>query len=103
MKQKIKTNFKTVVGIGVILLGIISFIMASFTSNHGTFVSDKYYGGDAYTGIQNAVADTANNINSLINAVNDTYTNIMIFVGICLIISGSLCILYDILNKKKNN
>ena len=45
-------------------LGILSFVFAFmiFVANVGYNESDEYYGGDAYTGIQQAAAQTANNV-----------------------------------------
>lgn len=34
-------------------------------SYSGNYINREYYGGDAYTGIQQAVADTGNNVNTL--------------------------------------
>ncbi len=53
---------------GLALLAII-FAIITFSLDDGSWVSSKSYGGDAYTGIQNAGAGAANNIQDLICAV----------------------------------
>ena len=49
---------------GSIIVGIISIILAivCFASDTGDWEKESTYGGDAYTGIQNAGAVTANNV-----------------------------------------
>lgn len=50
-----------------ILIGVLSIILAvnCFNRSTGLYESNKIYGGDAYTGIQNASAQTSNNIQCL--------------------------------------
>ena len=55
---------------------------------HGT-ISQKEYGGDAYTGIQNACAQTATN-------VYNTYELIQTISQIFLIVLGTLIVLHYI-------
>ena len=43
----------------------------------GNYISYEYYGGDAYTGIQQAVADTGNNVNTLGNTIAYAGTKIL--------------------------
>ena len=50
-----------------------------------SYVSHEYYGGDAYTGIQNAAADTANNIGELGYLISDIANMAFFFVGLFLI------------------
>ena len=57
MNTKIMGKTFKFIAIVSIICGIICFFL-----NIGTNVSDVVYGGDAYTGIQNATAQTANNI-----------------------------------------
>lgn len=71
LQMKKKKILDLVMPIGLILAGIACIIFAiealtgvwfeqvAFGAN---WVDYKYYGGDAYTGIQQAVADTANNV-----------------------------------------
>ena len=63
---------KTFKGIFLVFLCLLSLAMAlhSFIGletkwdyvSSGTHIQHSYYGGDAYTGIQNAAADTGNNV-----------------------------------------
>ena len=50
--------------IATIVIGLIIFVFGMFGLGWFTFEETKSieYGGDAYTGIQNAAADTANNV-----------------------------------------
>ena len=41
----------------------------AYISSNSRYISYEYYGGDAYTGIQHAIADTGNNVNSLVATV----------------------------------
>ena len=49
-----------ILGVVAIVLGIMC-----FTKDTGDFESNRSYGGDAYTGIQNASAQTARNVKHL--------------------------------------
>lgn len=69
-----KKSAKTFMGIMFIVMAVIALASALiiFFSDYtyyssGIYVSYEYYGGDAYTGIQNAAADTANNVGRLIS------------------------------------
>ena len=63
---------KKILSIMLFALAALSLIFAivCFGSDTGYWVSSKSYGGDAYTGIQNAAAQTANNINYLRENIN---------------------------------
>ncbi len=58
-------------GILLMALSIIAIIFAiiSFSMDTGSYSNFKSYGGDAYTGIQNAAARTANNVQDLAGIV----------------------------------
>ena len=63
--QKLKGIFCII--IAVVALG---FSIACFEWENDGYSPDKeFYGGDAYTGIQHAVADTARNVQMLISSV----------------------------------
>ena len=51
----------------LILTGLISLGLSigAFSKDEGKNVSYDYYGGDAFTGIQNAAADTGKNVRTL--------------------------------------
>ena len=83
--------------LGVVLpcFGIYSF----FAGNNMTklenykLTATSTYGGDAYTGIQNAAADTSRNVVSLGNNIG----TIMAFLGILLIVIGLILFIYGIM------
>ena len=75
----------------LILIGIFS-ISVSFSikdMNIGYTESDKSYGGDAYTGIQNAAAQAANNTLRLTEVVKTSFSNIFLISGAVLIVFGA--------------
>ena len=67
-------------GIISIILGIVSFCL-----DNGYGVYSKSYGGDAYTGIQNAAAATANNVQSLCDVVKFGFGALLIVIGLAII------------------
>lgn len=63
-----KLNSKKILAIMLFVIAAVSIVFAILCfSEHGysSWCSYESYGGDAYTGIQNAAADTANNISDL--------------------------------------
>ncbi len=58
---------KTLRSILFAIIGAISIILslACFSKDVGSSVSKSYYGGDAFTGIQHAGAETGNNVYGL--------------------------------------
>ncbi len=54
--------------------------------------SDKAYGGDAYTGIQNAAAATANYVSALNTSVEALSEAMMLGLGFCLMVAGVLIV-----------
>ena len=108
MKKSIK---ELIMPIGIILAGITSIVFAilCFTYHSGvygtTFTKYAYYGGDAYTGIQQAAADTARNIHTLNYNMNNFLEQICKCFGFLLLVIGILVILYGIgkiFEKKRN-
>ncbi len=75
--------------VGGIISGIISIIfgVVMFFKDVGAYEFSSTYGGDAYTGIQNAAAQTANNVKALseITRMGD---------GFLLIVLGLIAIFY---------
>ena len=57
-----KNNVLIIGFIGLIILGISMISYSEDSSNAGRSASSETYGGDAYTGIQQAAATTANNV-----------------------------------------
>ena len=63
----------------LILTGLISLGLSigAFNKYAGYHVSYESYGGDAYTGIQNAAVDTCNNVRTLTKSVNYGFGSIL--------------------------
>lgn len=95
-----KKNFKLFVGIILAILGIIAIIMGNSVNYYGGYELESKYGGDAYTGIQNAAAQTANNVYNFGNYHEEVYASFMAFIGISLLASGGLVISYQIVDNK---
>ena len=73
--------------IGGIICGIISIIFSFDIKKMsiGFYESSSQYGGDAYTGIQNASAQAANNVRDLANIVRTGLFAFFLITGIALI------------------
>ena len=69
------------------LSGVLSIILGFMASGYsiGSFELETSYGGDAYTGIQNAAAQTANNVRDLAKIVRFGCSSLLIVIGIALI------------------
>ncbi len=83
--EKAKENIgKVIFSLAGIAGGIVSLSLASFS--YAT-LHDKMqtYGGDAYTGIQNAAARTVNNVGILINVLEEIGEALLLVFGISLI------------------
>lgn len=99
MKQKIE---KKILSIGLILIGITAIIFAYLCFDNyfpwgasTSYVRRETYGGDAYTGIQNAAAATANNVHYLaydVARIGEFFAHAMgyslLIVGLCLLLVG---------------
>jgi hypothetical protein len=85
MKQ-IKQKYFSIAGM---VVGAFSVIMSFVVKGwyYSGYVSHSSYGGDAYTGIQNAAASTANNVMSLIHLVQ-------LGLFVILLVFGLACIVY---------
>lgn len=70
-----------------LMIGILSVILAimAFGMDSSAYVNWKTYGGDAYTGIQNAAAATANNISDLIDVISFCGGSILLVGGLAII------------------
>ena len=77
-------------GIMAIVFGIICWCYWESYSYYGDYVSYEKYGGDAYTGIQNAAADTANNINDLISVIGYATSTLINYMGYLIFTIGVL-------------
>ena len=83
MNKKVVFSMLFMIGILSVILSIMVFGMDS-----STYVSWKSYGGDAYTGIQNAAAVTANNISDLIDLIAFCGGSILLVGGLAMIASS---------------
>lgn len=74
----------------LIIAGIASIALSvvCFDKPRGMYVSEKYYGGDAYTGIQQAAAKTGQNVQDLIEINRFGFSSILLVGGLALIASG---------------
>jgi len=77
-------------GVLYCILGVVSSILAFITygMSTGLHEGNNSYGGDAYTGIQNAAAQTANNIIDLAEIVKFGFGSLLLIAGIFLLIYG---------------
>ncbi len=71
-----------------IIIGIVSVIMSIITFNmyEGPFESAKAYGGDAYTGIQQAAAQSANNIVHAAKILRFGLGSVLLILGLGMIV-----------------
>lgn len=81
-------NKSKIVGIALIVLGIVSIIWGLSLNYSGISSSAKSYGGDAYTGIQNAASTTANNVRELGETVCSGLKGILVVIGGVIIVYG---------------
>lgn len=91
---------KKIFSVLLLLTGVLSIILSFYTFNAsmGGYESNITYGGDAYTGIQNAAAQTANNIRNLTGVLADGLGSILLIGGLSLIFS-SLIMLFGGANR----
>ncbi len=101
--KKIKL-FKKISSIAGTVFGFISIILGSTVSNMsiGGHESNITYGGDAYTGMQNAAAQTANNVQCLADIVRSGLSGILIILGWAMICYFTLKFM-SIIEENKNN
>ena len=94
MKKTIKKT-DLIFSIAIIAVGVLAIVFAVLSlfsgSNNSLYTMDfERYGGDAYTGIQNAAARTANNIYHL----NKNLISMFSIFGYGLMVVGLLVVLY---------
>ncbi|MBP3384475.1 MAG: hypothetical protein J6M22_03315, partial [Firmicutes bacterium] len=104
--ETMKEKYFSIAGIIVGLISVIlSFVVKS--QNYSNYEYSSSYGGDAYTGIQNAAASTANNVGYLINAVTWGFFAILFVFGLaCIVYFGSKFLVSmegEAGSEKKNN
>ena len=74
----------------LIVLGVVSVILGlvMFGMEDGYYEMDEQYGGDAYTGIQNAAAQTADNVKALGKIVKTGFGGVFAIGGLIMITIG---------------
>ena len=82
-------NWKLLKVFGIIL-GILSIVisLAVFSGSVGYYESALKYGGDAYTGIQNAAAQTANNIKYLGETLQIGLAGLLLVQGLAMFLGA---------------
>lgn len=102
--EKINRKYEIVKGVILIVIGIVALVISSNISIPGSTESKESYGGDAYTGIQNAAAQTATNVYQVGNGIEELYNQIMMFTGIAFIGIGILPFvkIYTSIEEKEN-
>lgn len=73
-----------------ILVGIVSIglSISCFNADDGIYVDKNYYGGDAYTGIQHAAAETGQNVRALTKLTAKGFGSILLVGGLALVVAG---------------
>ena len=79
-KKKFASVLGVIAGCVSVLMSVIVFLKAT-----GGYEWSETYGGDAYTGIQNAAAQTANNITYLNEIVKVVGGGLLLVLGLALI------------------
>lgn len=106
MKKSLVANLVfDIIGAFSGLLSIIFSFIIFFMSN-GYFELSERYGGDAYTGIQNAAAQTANNVQDLCELVQMGFGGILLIAGLlltCHYIKAIITTLSENASNKINN
>ncbi len=88
--MKAKNSKNTLISILGIILGIVIIVVAitneSFSYHYSGTTGKEEYGGDAYTGIQNACALTANNTYHTFELVQECFQMLFIIIGALVIL-----------------
>ena len=73
-----------------ILVGIVSIglSVSCFNADDGDYVEKYCYGGDAFTGIQHAAAETGQNVRALTKVATKGFGSILLVGGLSLIVIG---------------
>ena len=81
-----KMKINKFLSIALILIGIVAIVFAILCSEMyaGSYISSYSYGGDAYTGIQNAAADTGNNVRAASARIFEIAEYSFILIGLIL-------------------
>lgn len=80
---------RLVIAIMLMAIGIFSCIYGTSSIDYyGVYESPEIYGGDAYTGIQNAATTTANNINELGDTISNCFKGLYLVIGATIFTCG---------------
>jgi len=101
-KKDVSFIMRLVVNAMGVFSGIISIIMGVIISckDCGDYVVSNSYGGDAYTGIQNAAADTAMNILASNRILTDGFSFVCVSIGLAVVFYFASKLLDTVLAKK---
>lgn len=82
--QNIAPKLGVITAIGGVISGVLSFIfgIVMFAQEAGYYELNSKYGGDAYTGIQNATAQTARNVQDLARLTQKGFGFLLIVLGL---------------------
>ncbi len=97
------TIFKIIRSTVFIVMGVISLIGCFNIYFDGWYSSHETYGGDAYTGIQNAAADAADNIIELGRLLQNSMKFIFAIAAVFFIAFGVLGIIEVIMARKRSD
>ena len=99
MKKDTITCLKnTAIAIVLIVAGVFSIASAdNFLGWYGDYADLHSYGGDAYTGIQNAAAIGANNVARVIRLLSNGFVHLFRIIGIVLLGTGVSSLLANII------
>ena len=90
----------------VVISGILSVIFGikakNFYSLYLSYTSSESYGGDAYTGIQNAAAATSHNVRAVFQLIQNCAMFLLIVIGLIAIAAFSTK-LFNAIKEYKNN
>ena len=83
-------HLKIVRSIAFIVIAIVSFTFSSKIDdmNDGDYISSSIYGGDAYTGIQNASAETGCNVYKGNQIIQKGFKYTFILIGLGFLVVG---------------
>ena len=76
---------KNVCGIAIGIIALVKSSSVNGESFYSRYTEHNYYGGDAYTGIQNAAADAANNASDLSGCICAGFSAVLLIAGLILI------------------
>lgn len=81
---------KRIAAVMLILVGIVAIILgiSAYDMSTGQEESDERYGGDAYTGIQRAAAQTARNVVKVAEAITFSAGSVLLIGGLAMIAGG---------------